>query len=394
MTHRNKRQTSSSTHQRAAREVLLLCTTANISPEGKERLSRILAEGLDWEYLLNLAEFHNITPLVAHNLTTNGSHSQVPQPYSEQLNRIYNNTLYRNVTLSNELVNVMSALKKDDITTISLKGTVLAEVLYENPALRAIADIDILVHPEDVSRAGAVLIDLGYELATMPATWEHHFHEVPYCKQAAFPFFIELHWSLEDRRFATVPEKKIWHRAQLLELQGVTTTVLSPEDNLLFLSTHLSKQSCELLKFLGDIAELLKKYEDELDWDYIVASARSWQTDIAVYYALRRAKDLLGAPVPAPVLKTLKPSPWRRWLLSILVNQEHFVTPISESGIRAWTSVLARSLMMKHRRQMLAVLSRQQGLWKRGAWLRTSFWIMLVLAAAMGRNGARVFYRQ
>jgi hypothetical protein len=382
---------SSSARRRAAREVLLLCTTANISPEGRERLHQILAEGvIDWEYLLNLAEFHNIVPLVAYNLATNSFHSQVPQPYLDRLNQAYNSTLYRNVLLSHELANVLSALKKHDIAAISLKGTVLAEVLYENPALRAIADMDILVHPEDVSQARAVLIDSGYKQATMPATWEHHFHEVPYYKQGTFPFFLELHWNLEDRRFATAPEKEIWRRAQPVELQGITATVLSPEDNFLFLCTHFSKQSSELLKFLGDIAELLKKYKSTLDWDYIITSAHSWQSETAVYYALIRAKDLLGAPVPASVLKTLKPSPWRRWLLSFLVNQEHFFTPISGSKIRDWTSVLAHSLMMKSPRQTLMVLSRQQGPYKKVAWLRTTFWVGLVLAATFWRNTIRI----
>jgi len=376
--------------KKAACEVLLLCITADIPSENKERLSGILAEGIDWEYLLNLVEFHGVVPLVAHNLITDDFRDYIPEPYLDRLDRVYNRTLYRNVLLSNELNNILAAFSRRGIAVIPLKGTILAEVLYGNPALRAIADMDILVHPEDIPQAGSLLGELGYKKMPEKPQWDHRFHEVPYYKQAAFPLFLELHWDLEDRRLVTIPEKKIWHRSQMLELQGISTTVLSPEDNLLFLSIHCSKQSGELSKYLGDIAELLKKHQDTLDWDYIIASARSWQTDVTVYYALRRAKDLLGAPVPVSALETLKPSFWRRWLLGFLINQEDFVIPIRTDRLRAWTSVLARGLMMKYHRQTLAVLSRHQGSYKRGAWLRTTFWVTLVLAAAVWRNGIRL----
>jgi hypothetical protein len=387
------RKRASSALKKAAREVMLLCTTANISSENQKRLSWVLTDGIDWEYLLKLVEFHGIMPLVAYNLTRYNFRDHIPEPYLERLSGNYNNTLYRNMLLSKELVSILSAFRKDGVAVIPLKGTVLTEVLYENPASRKMVDMDILVHPEDTVKARSILAELGYIQMPEKPHWDHQFHEVPYCKQGAFPFFLELHQNLEDRRLVTVPEADIWRRSQSFELQGISATVLSPEDNLLFLATHLCKHSDELLKFLGDIAELLKKYQDTLDWDYIVASARSWQTDIAVYYAARRAKDLLGAPVSAFNLAALKPGLWRRFLLGLLVSREDYITPNESNRLRQWTSALARGLMMRHPRQTLIVLSRQQGPWKRGAWLRTVFWVTIVLAAAAWRNGTRTVSR-
>ena len=89
---------------------------------------------------------HGITSLVASNLMVNGLRDRIPDHYLDRLNRVYTSTLYRNMLLSGELNNILSAFNKHDIPVISLKGTVLAEVLYENPALRATADMDILVH--------------------------------------------------------------------------------------------------------------------------------------------------------------------------------------------------------------------------------------------------------
>ena len=377
--------------RRAAREILLLCTTANMSAKGKERLSWVLTEAVDWGYLLGLAKFHGVTPLIARNLDTNGFSTQIPQTYSDQLKHVYNNTLYRNLILSAEMVNILSTFNHHGIAAIPLKGTVLAEVLYGNPAIRIVADMDILVHPRNIPRASSLLIELGYKQSVPQSTWDHPFHMAPFSKQARLPQVVDLHWDLDDRKLVAIPEQEIWHRAQPLQLQGISTKVLSPEDNLLFLANHLVKQEMHFLKSLGDIAELLKKYDAVLDWDYIIESAHSWQIEAAVYYTLRRAKDLLGAPVPASPLEALRPALWRKWVLDFLMSREAFVSPIRSEKLRNETLAVAHSLMMKHVHQMLAVLSRHRGPEKKAAWLRTALWIMLVFIAGVGRNGARIF---
>jgi hypothetical protein len=363
---------SSRAGQRAAREIMLLCT--------------ILAGSVVWKYLLELANFHGVTPLIAYNLVASGLDNQVPKPYAERLSRAYNNTLYKNVIFANELTKIMSVFSQHGLAAITLKGTILADQLYENPGLRTVADIDILVRPDELHLADSLLLKMGYKQSASQDEWEHPFHKAPYCKQVQFPLYIELHWDLDDNKLVSVPQQDIWRRAQTLQVQGRTTMVLSPEDTLLFLSNHLTKQEDHLLKTLCDITELLKKYDESLDWDYIVASARSWGIGTAVYYCLRRSKELLGAPVPVTAIGTIKPAAWRRWVFELLLSKESFVSPTKWSKLRSETFVLVRTLMMKYPRQMLAVLSKYRGHEKRATWLRTAIWITLVFGAALGRN--------
>lgn len=382
------RAKSSLSGQRSAKEILLLCTTANISHGKKERISQILAGSVDWRYLLYLAEFHGVAPLIAHNLVANGLASQVPQPCLERLNKIYHSTLYRNVILSGELSKVLSLFSQHDIAAIVLKGTILAEQLYGNPGLRTVSDMDILVQPQQVSLASSLILEMGYKRVAQQVTRNHPFHE-EYYKQVQYPVFIELHWNLDDPKLVAVPQQEIWHRAQLLQIQGGTTMVLSPEDNLLFLSNHLSKHSTNLLRSLNDIAELLKKYHGLLDWDYVLESTHSWGIEAAVYYSLWRAQEIFGAPVPTSVVKVLKPESWRRWLLDFLISQEFFISNTRSPQLRNETCVVVRSLMMRHVHQAALVLARNRGRNKRAAWLRTATWIVLVFGAALGRNAAR-----
>jgi len=339
--------------------------------------------------LLELAELHGVAPLIAHNLVNNGLTSPVPQPYLKRLNQLYHNTLYRNVVLSNELTKVLSVFSKHGISAITLKGTILAEQLYGNPGLRTVADMDILVQPEEISLASSLLSEMGYKQSVTKRALDHPFHEL-YCKQVQFSMIIELHWNLDDQKLVAVPQQEIWHRAQLLQIEGGTTMVLSPEDTLLFLSNHLTKQDNQLLRSLCDITELIKKYNGVLDWDYIIESAHSWGIGTGVYYSLSRAQNLLEAPVPVSAIRALKPKVWRRWLLDVLVSKEFFISTTRVSKLRAETYNIVRSLMMKRARQTLAVLAKYRGYEKRAAWLRTAIWIMLVLMAALGRNTVRV----
>ena len=198
-----------------------------------------------------------------------------------------------------------------------------------------------------------------------------------------------LHWNLDDRRLVAIREEDIWRRAQPLQMQGASTLVLSPEDTLLFLSNHLTKEADKLLKPICDITELLKKYDGNLDWDYIIKSARVWEVEAAVYFALRWSQELLGAPVPPSAIEILKPRAWRRWLLEFLVNREFFIAESKPTRLRDEIYTMARSLMMKHRHGAVLVFTKNHGDSEKGFRPRTAFWIALVLSAALGRNIAK-----
>ena len=376
----------SQSSQREAWETLLTIINPDVSSTKKKATPTILAGNVDWKYLLKLAEFHGVSPLISHNLVTNGLASQVPQFCLEHLNSIYYGTLYRNVIFSNELSNVLSVFSQNGISSIVLKGTILAEQLYGNPGLRIVTDMDILIKSEELSRAGSLLSEIGYEPLPAQQRWNHPFHET-YCKQMNPPYIVELHWNLDNQKLVAIPQQELWNRAWLLQIQGWTTKVLSPEDILLYLSNNLTKLGNQLLRSLCDITVLLKKYCSILNWKYIIESANSWGIENSVYYSLRRSKDLLGAPVPLSVINELKPKPLRRWLLGFLINQEDLISTTEMTKIKIETHVIFQSLMMNHAHQMLTVLSIFRNLGRGGmiAWLRTIFWTLLVFGAALWR---------
>jgi hypothetical protein len=382
------------TGRQAARDILLRCITAAISPEAKERLSSIIAGNVDWQYLLELTELHSITALIAHNLISHDFHGQIPKLYLDKLNQSYNANLYKNIIYSAELANILSVFNKHGLLVIPLKGTVLAELLFENPALRTIVDIDILVKPEALSQARSLLIEMGYQqLIAPPKQTPHPFHGAPYYKEVSFPIFLELHWNLADEKLLSVSMEDVWCRARPLKLSWGSPLVLSPEDTFLYMATKLS-QEVSGLKMLIDIAEVLKKYENTLDWNYIIESAHHWQIKPAIYFALKRAEDMFGAPVPRDSFPRVKPGIWRWWVLDFLANRDIITMPIRGEKLREETMALTHTLMMQHLHQALIVLSKYRGSERRVPWLRTCLWMIVVLIAALGRNIARATLRR
>jgi hypothetical protein len=376
-----------SSGRQAAREILLLCVTSKMTPERKEQISEILSGHVDWEYLLKLVEFQGVIPVVFHNISGSNLINRVPPSCREHFQKIYNETLYRNVILSDELTTILSAFNEHGIPVIALKGVALAELLYGNLVLRTMVDTDLLVRPDDLRRAGSLLNAMGYRQSTDPDDISHPFHGAPFFKLTTLPFFIELHWDLEDERLITLPREKIWERAQTLQLQWGQTKVLSFEDTLMFSAMQLFKQT-EKLKILGDITELLKKYEDCIDWYYIIAAARSWGMGASLYYSLKRAKELLEAPVSLSVIEELKPVWWRRWAIEFLSSREIFLLPVKWKKIRAETLVVIRSLMMSNIKRTLWVLEKYRDRRTSGpaGWVKTTMWMITVLAYAAGRN--------
>jgi hypothetical protein len=370
--------------KRRAQELVLLCAAAVLPPGAATRAGRLLDEGTDWPYLLGLASFQGVLPLMAGHLESGGFLPRVPRQYADYLKRSYEVTVVRNILMTSELAKVVSALRKEGIGTICLKGAALAQALYPNAYVRPVADMDILVRQRDQNAAGEIIRGMGYQPQPDRREGSHPFHR-EYCRKAAFPIFLELHWGLENKALADFPEELMWSRAQPVEIQGVLTRSLSPEDNLLFLANHFPKHVDQQLKLLCDIAELLKKYRDSLDWAYIVSSAAAWQIKPAVYTALARAQKLLGAPVPEDLLRRLRPPAWRYFLLEVLCREETAALPEKVTKLRTERAALVRGLMARGAHEMLSVLERYRGRWRRIGWLPTAFWAVVVFAWGLGR---------
>jgi hypothetical protein len=210
-----------------------------------------------------------------------------------------------------EIPQMLRVLQATGIEVVLLKGAHLAEVVYANRALRPMYDVDILVRQTDLLRAEVKLLEMGYGPAAISNNgfdFAGHHHLPPLAKPGGGK--IEIHWSIErpDTPFK-IDVDGLWKRARPAMIAGVEVLVLSPEDLILHLCLHASfdHEYDFGIRSLWDIAEVLRHYRDEIDWEQVALRAGQWGVGKYVYLTLHLACELVGAAVPDGVMSSLRP---------------------------------------------------------------------------------------
>lgn len=203
-----------------------------------------------------------------------------------------------------ELLRVLDALDVAGIRTIPFKGPLLAETLYGDRALRTSRDLDLLVDLADRDRAIAVLNDLGYRGQTRlrPHLLHRYYdtdgEEILFAKDR-HP--VEPHWAFAPATFvAELDMAGIWDRAVTVPFAGRAVLCLSPEDNLMALCLHGSKEKWWRLSCVVDVARFIGR-NPELDWPAMLARAREAGVLRMVLLGLALARDVAQATLPPNV---------------------------------------------------------------------------------------------
>jgi len=290
--------------------LLLKCLARRPDEDPAALLDRLTPAA--WQALVRHAVQHDVAPLLHHRLVASAPRAPVPPPVARALREAYLRTAARNMLLRQALSRVLAALRRDAIPVIVLKGAHLMEVVYDTIALRPMSDIDVLVRRSDVRRAEADLAALGYALAAPSPARRRHYEESHFHLPFRGPrgVVVEVHWDLaEPADPVRMDLDGLWERARPVTLAGVDALALSPEDLILHLCFHAAYQHrFEMgLRPLYDIAETIRRFEDDLDWRRLERTAAAWGVARWAYCGLHLAGGMLGARIPESTLDRLKP---------------------------------------------------------------------------------------
>lgn len=269
--------------------------------------ARSLAESSTpfWGAFLTLASEEKISPLLYDALRNqNIATAEVEQALYEE----YTYTSRCNLLYFHELSLYLQRLASAGLQAIVLKGGVMAEVVYGNIALRPLLDLDMLLDPEQVPGALQILLSSGYTQDIEPhqgATLDYE-NEILLSKPGIEQVDIELHWSLFDSPFyqEVLPMDWFWDTAQPTSIGGATGLILGPEAQILHLCGHLSlhhSREPDLL-WLNDIAEVIRYYENKIDWDLLLEKVQVCKLVLPIKKILPQVAGELGAPIPDDVL--------------------------------------------------------------------------------------------
>ncbi len=293
-------------------ELLICCARARMNAETADRIRTLLRQETDWTHLLQAADWHGLTPLVYWHLSGSAPDA-VPKAVMDHLRARFHEIAGRNLFQTAKLLELLDLFAISGIVAIPYKGPALASLAYGNLALREFVDLDFLVRERDVPKAQRILISQGYrpELPLGPsqeaAFREYHYHST--FLNDADGVIVELHWRVAPRYFAfALDVERLWERLKPMSLVGKEVLTLSPEDWLLILCAHGAKHRWEQLKWICDIAELIR-VQEALDWGLVTEQAMSLGVARMLFLGLVLARDLLGAALPGEVVRRARADP-------------------------------------------------------------------------------------
>lgn len=267
---------------------------------------RSLLEGvLDWDRLIEWAVWHEVGPLL-HRTLARVAPDLVPSAIAYALRVNYEGWVEHAQNLSRELHRVLEGLDKGGVPAIPFKGPAVAHSAYGDMALRPFRDLDFLLHPGDVDRALGLLETLEYVRPEILSPKRDLLFR-RYACQYRIPrvdakVWIEPHSALAQRTFAIdLDYAGLWERAALRDIGGYKATCLAPRDELLVLCTHGFREQWRRLKWVCDIAEIVRA-NPAMDWDALSREARAVGCARIVRLGLILARDLLDAPVPSHII--------------------------------------------------------------------------------------------
>ncbi len=255
-----------------------------------------------------MARKHRMTPLLYWHLGVDDS-GAVPKHVLEVLRAHFHDNNLRNLRLTGELLKITRAFEAHGIPVVPFKGPTLAALAYESLGLREFADLDILVHKQDVSRARELLASMGYRrqdrvAGAREAAFLKTRREYVFAREGGV--VVELHWALTPRilAFRLKPED-LWDRVEKITLGRDAVLTLSTEDTLLFLCVHGSKHFWYRLAWICDVAELLRARET-IDWGQLTERARQMGAQRTLFLGLLLANELLGATLPRTISEKIR----------------------------------------------------------------------------------------
>jgi hypothetical protein len=253
----------------------------------------------EWDAFASLAVKEGVAPLVCSSFRWATWPAGMPDSTRRALVRSYHANVAHNTFLFSELDRLLAEFSSAGIQVVVLKGAALADMLYEDRALRPMNDLDVLVSIDQLDVAMDVMRRCGYQIQ------KAGYHLV-YSGGPMGRVTLELHWSLTGISLPThtefyrgIQERAVnWGRP---DESGVRALSLCPEDQLLYLAAHLRLQhpgEHSRLIWYYDLHLLVEKCGDGLDWSGMLKrrAPQAWMQGL--FRTLQGAQERLGTSLP------------------------------------------------------------------------------------------------
>ncbi len=195
--------------------------------------------------------------------------SGLPDEVKGRLRKEYMVSLVNSMSRQLSLKELLEALNGRGVSPVLLKGVYIGEAIYEDPALRTMCDIDLLVSEEDFDISTGVLELLGYKSEFDSDCPEDRIIQVgeTFVHTGDRFMIVDLHRSLRSMDYYLFPSSEVWAHTSEKSLYGFRAQILSPELNFIYMALHALNHGPILRDWL-DLVLILNR--TSFDWDKFI----------------------------------------------------------------------------------------------------------------------------
>lgn len=282
--------------------LLLLHAALDDGPGALEAWQGWFAQAGSLEEGIDSGEFR-LLPLVYRNLKSQGFTN-----FKDfgRLQGIYRQTWYRNRIAEAALLEAIEAFQESGVESLALKGMALIGLAYQEPGVRPMNDIDLLVHGRDLRRAIGALEAAGWNLSP-PRSAEFSrllrlFHARALRHRSGIE--LDLHRHILEESNWSHADAGVWERRRTVELSNHSVETMSPTDHLIHTIVHgVRWDPIPPIRWVTDAVVLIRS--GEIDWDLIAAESERRRVALAMGAALEFLSDEFGQYVPPQTLSRL-----------------------------------------------------------------------------------------
>jgi hypothetical protein len=338
--------------------LLLLAARPHPGPEADAELAALASGTVDWPGLVELATREGTAPLLHSHLQRLGLLDRLPGAACRRLSEVARGVWAANAVLASHWGEATAALRQAGVETLTLKGMALANLVYAEPGLRPMADVDLLVRPEDRVTALATLRALGY--VTQGEAADRHGESRSFAELVRQGSRIDLHWHaaryLRFEGIVEVDHQALWSRARPLVTTEGRSLMLAPEHLLLHLVLHLTLGSdFARVLWYADIDAVVRRFASELDWERLEQEAERWRIRTLTGWTLGVVAASFDTPLPPGLLDRFGHGRWRLAAAAECIGRS---APPSLGGALGDTRVYpAQTLLMDRAGDVLRVFA-------------------------------------
>lgn len=292
-------------------DLLVEATRLKHGPADEIRIAALAQRVGDWDALLAEAEAHGMAPLLYRTLRAAGA--PMPDAATHALQGLYLSHRHANGVRARVLQEALGALQVEGVEALVVKGGALCHLLYPEPGLRPMSDLDLLVRPDAIEPARQALRALGFAALQGGDSQPDKSLPTAGLKVDGVWVGIELHYDLFEAAFDAsmgLDDLTAEPLAFVLGENGPTARTLGWEDLLWHLCAHLRFHASVFrrwrLIWVTDILTLVERRGDAVDWQRIARGSPDVLQTLALLACLRPvALDAL----PAKVAEQAMPKP-------------------------------------------------------------------------------------